>query len=105
MHFIWENSERLTFMKHAMLLFPYRDSNPPILLFLKCYRARSGGWTDVDGCVTCVEEYQPYMRPFTGCIRPDNDCCFCNICIRQPPSLTWPLICFFDAFLISNVLN
>jgi hypothetical protein len=86
-HFIWDNSERLEFMKHVMLLFPYHDSRPPILLFLKNHRARSGGWTDIDGCTSCIERFQRDLRPYSGCIRPDRGSCFCNICIRQPPSL------------------
>jgi hypothetical protein len=63
-HFIWDYFERLAFMKYAMILFPYWHSRPPILLFLKYHRARSGGWTGIDGCSACVERYQRDMETY-----------------------------------------
>jgi hypothetical protein len=55
--FIWDHSERLSFVKYAILLFPSRTDRPPILLFLKYHRARSDRWTDIDGCIACVERF------------------------------------------------
>ena len=46
-HFIWEQSESLSFVKRAILLFPSNCRHPP-LMFLKYYRATSDGWADVD---------------------------------------------------------
>ena len=83
-HFIWEYSERLSFVKHAILLFPSNCRHPP-LMFLKYYRARSDGWSDVDECQACTERYQEALRPFHNCELPNI--CHCNICTRQPPSL------------------
>jgi len=45
----------------------------------------SDGWTDIDGCLSCVESYQRTIRHNNSCNRTDN--CYCNICTRQPPSL------------------
>ena len=83
-HFIWEYSERLSFVKHAILLFPSNCRHPP-LIFLKYYRARSDGGSDVDECQACTERYQEALRPFHNCELPNI--CHCNICTRQPPSL------------------
>jgi len=83
-HFIWEHSERLSFVKHAMLLFPSNCRHPP-LMFLKYYRATSDGWTDDDECQACTERYQEALRPFHNCELPNI--CHCNICVRQSPSL------------------
>ena len=86
-NFIWDHSERLSFVKYAILLFPsHTDRPPPLLwLFLKYHKARSDGWTDIDGCITCVERYQRSIRHHNNCRPPDS--CYCDICRRQPPSL------------------
>jgi hypothetical protein len=84
-NFIWDNSDRLSFAKHAILLFSPQQSQPPILLFLRYHRAKSDGWTDIDRCLACVQDYQLRLRPHNNCNRPDN--CYCDICKRQPPSL------------------
>jgi len=83
-HFIWEHYERLSFAKYAILLFPSNCRHPP-LMFLKYYRDRSDGWTDVEGCQECLERYQGAIRSFNNCELPNT--CYCNICTRQPPSL------------------
>jgi hypothetical protein len=84
-NFIWDHSERLSFVKYAILLFPSHTYRPPILLFLKYHRARSDGWTDIDGCLACVERYQRSIRHHNNCRRSDNS--YCDICRHQPPSL------------------
>jgi len=83
-NFIWEHAERLSIVKYAILLFPNDCLHPP-LMFLKYYRAKSDGWTDIDGCQPCIEHYQGVIRPFSTCVLPEI--CNCNICMRQPPSL------------------
>jgi hypothetical protein len=84
MHFVWEHSERLSFAKYAILLFPSNCRHPP-LMFFKYYRANSDGWTDIEGCGLCIEKYQRSIRSYNDCMRPST--CQCNICTRQPPSL------------------
>jgi hypothetical protein len=83
--FVWDNSERLSFGKYAILLFPPVRSRPPVLLFLQYHRAWSDGWTDIDDCLACLREYQRNLQPFNNCNQPDR--CSCDICRRQPPSL------------------
>ena len=83
-HFIWEHSERLSFAKYAILFFPSNCRHPP-LMFLKYYRDRSDRWTDVEGCQECTEHCQSAIRSFNNCELPNI--CYCNICMRQPPSL------------------
>jgi len=82
-YFIWERSERLSFAKHAILLFPSNCRHPP-MMFLKYYRARSDGWSDIDRCQECIERYQGAIRHLNNCQLPNT--CHCNICVCQPPS-------------------
>jgi hypothetical protein len=65
-YFIWERSERLSFAKHAILLFPSNCRHPP-MMFLKYYRARSDGWSDIDRCQECIECYQGAIRHLNNC--------------------------------------
>jgi hypothetical protein len=85
LNFVWVNSERLSFVKYPILLFPPKRSRPPVLLFLRYHRARSDGWTDIDGCLTCVEDYQVNLHCHNNSNRPGN--CYCDTCRQQPPSL------------------
>jgi hypothetical protein len=102
-HFIWEHSERLSFAKYAILVFPSNCRNPS-LMFLKYYRVRSDGWTDVEGCQACIERYQGAICTLNNCELPNI--CHCNICTRQPPSLRDSAShVLFRCVLASNALN
>ena len=56
------------------------------MLCLKYYRAQSDGWKDYGNCDDCVMTNIDALRSFTDCRQ--SDVCTCNICARQPPTLT-----------------
>jgi hypothetical protein len=86
-HFAWLTFERYNFRNCVVALIPSDDnSEPPMMRYLRDYRANSEGWRDFGNCADCVTVYRDYMRPFSNCRAPAA-LCSCNICNRQPLSL------------------
>ena len=97
-HFIWTYYERYHFAKYCLTLVNRDYPSLPELVCLKYYRAESCGWRDFSLCVDCVNGLQTRLRPFTGCVHPD-EACSCSVCLRQPPSLLSP-----DSNMLFNVI-
>jgi predicted amidophosphoribosyltransferase len=58
----------------------------PTVLYLNHYRATSDGWSSVNVCDECMEDFKRILLPFVGNCTSDPSC-RCNVCLRQPPSL------------------
>ena len=85
-HFVWQNFLRFSYKKYAMVLSPRVPAKLPKFLCLKHYRAESDGWKDLANCDDCVEWHMFVLNPFHSCDLSAE--CSCQICKRQPPSLS-----------------
>jgi len=77
-HFMWDNSENFSFLRHSITLLPHDPScSQPQMLYLTHHRAESDGWNHLSGCAVCESDLRSGLYPLTYyCKSPDSFICF-----------------------------
>jgi len=82
--FIWNNLGVFSFKMYAVVAAPF---DTPKILYLQHHRAGSDGWRSDFFCDHCFDEFKTVLSPVVGnCSHGES--CICNVCFRQPPTLT-----------------